>query len=69
VADWAAACRLTGYAPLRLTLGNGAADTILGSLERGLADIAFGEPVARKAGFGARSGHAIGSPPRRRTPR
>jgi hypothetical protein len=39
--------------PPRLTLGNGAVDAIRGSLGRGLAGIAFWEPVARKAGFGA----------------
>jgi hypothetical protein len=38
-------------APLRLMLGNDAVDAIRGRLERGLADIAFWEPVARKAGF------------------
>jgi hypothetical protein len=38
-------------APLRLMLGNDVVDAIRGRLERGLADIAFWEPVARKAGF------------------
>ena len=43
----------TEDAPLRLTLGNDAVDAIRGSLERGLADIAFWEPVARKVDFDA----------------